>query len=265
MAQFWASWRNEEFNIWNILGIGAILGNGVIWMAQFGTSWRIEWRNLGVKMNICRNGAMAQLGISWRNSGHHGELNDAIWGIMAQFGASWRNWDVMAQFGTSWRIEWRNLGVKMSICRNGAIWRKGAIWDIMAQFWASWRIKWRNLGHYGAILGIMAQLGCHGAIWDIMTNQMTQFGASWRNLRHHGVIGWLAQFGTSWRKMNVQNRLNGLRHFLMAHFSHHNSPEFMVEIGYRDLYGYSTPRYPRYPRYPRVSYSIIGIPVQFWL
>lgn len=127
--------------------------------------------------------------------------------------------------------QWRNWGC------HGAI--LGIMTNRMTQF-----------GHYGAILGIMAQLGCHGAIWDIMTNQMTQFGALWRNLRHHGVIGWLAQFGTSWRKMNVQNRLNGLRHFLMAHFSHRNSPEFMVEIGYRDLYGYSTPRYPRYPRYP---------------
>ena len=72
-------------------------------------------------MNICRNGAMAQLGMSWRNSGHHDESNDAIWGI-------------------------------------------------------------------GAILGIMAQLGCHGAIWDIMTNRMAQSGSQneylpkWRNL-----------------------------------------------------------------------------------
>ena len=91
---------------------------------------------------------------------------------------------------------------------------------VMAQLGTSWR----NLGHHDE---------SNDAIW-----------ALWRNLRHHGVIGWLAQFGTSWRKMNVQNRLNGLRHFLMAHFSHRNSPEFMVEIGYRDLYGYSTPRYP---------------------
>lgn len=128
-------------------------------------------------MNICRNGAMAQLGMPWRNSGHHDESNGAIWAL------------------------------------------------------------WRNSRHHGAI------------------------GMSWRNLGHHdesndAIWGTMAQFGTSWRKMNVQNRLNGLRHFLMAHFSHRNSPEFMVEIGYRDLYGYSTPRYPRYPmcpRYPRVS------------
>ena len=95
---------------------------------------------------------MAQLGMSWRNLGHHDESNDAIWGI-------------------------------------------------------------------GAILGIMAQLGCHGAILGIMANRMTQFGSlaqfetswrngaigmSWRNLGHHdesndAIWGTMAQFETSWR------------------------------------------------------------------
>ena len=51
---------------------------------------------------MAQSGAMAQLGIPWRNLGHHDESNDAIWGTMAQFETSWRNWVV------------------------------GAIWDIMA-------------------------------------------------------------------------------------------------------------------------------------
>lgn len=156
----------------------------------------------------------------WRNFGQWRKIDGVILGIMAN-------------------------RMTQSRCQNEYLpkWRNGAIGDTMAQFWASWRIEWRNLGHWrnsrhhGAIGMSWRNLGHHDesndAIW-----------ALWRNLRHHGVIGWLAQFGTSWRKMNVQNRLKGLRHFLMAHFSHRNSPEFMVEIGYRDLYGYSTPRYP---------------------